>query len=73
TLILRGDYLALVTLGFGEVVKFSIKNLDAITAGTRSLNPVPPPTVPGVDTAAWAASYQPFYYLTLAFLAVTYS
>jgi branched-chain amino acid transport system permease protein len=72
TLRLRGDYLALVTLGFGEVVKFSIKNLDAITAGTRSLNPVPPPSVPGVQPAAWAASYQPFYYLTLAFLAATY-
>jgi branched-chain amino acid transport system permease protein len=72
TLRLRGDYLALVTLGFGEVVKFLIKNLADITAGTRGLNPVPPPGVPGVETAAWAADFAPFYYLTLAFLALTY-
>ncbi|CAN5189077.1 ABC transporter ATP-binding protein [soil metagenome] len=72
TLRLRGDYLALVTLGFGEVVKFCIKNLDSITGGTRSLNPVPPPQIPGVETASWAAYYQPFYYLTLAMLAIVY-
>jgi branched-chain amino acid transport system permease protein len=72
TLRLRGDYLALVTLGFGEVVKFTIKNLDGITGGTRGLNPVPPPAVPGVTSESWASSYVPFYYLTLGFLAVTH-
>jgi len=72
TLRLRGDYLALVTLGFGEVVKFSIKNLSDITAGTRGLNPVPPPALPGVAPETWAANYIPFYYLTLALLAITY-
>ncbi|MFN9973587.1 MAG: branched-chain amino acid ABC transporter permease, partial [Phycisphaerae bacterium] len=36
TLRLRGDYLALVTLGFGEVVRFSLRNLEEITAGTRA-------------------------------------
>lgn len=69
---LRGDYLALVTLGFGEVVKYTIKNLDAITAGTRGLNPVPPPMVPGVDANLWAADYRPFYYLSLVILAAVY-
>lgn len=43
TLRLRGDYLALVTLGFGEVVRYAIKNLEQITNGTRSLNPIPAP------------------------------
>jgi branched-chain amino acid transport system permease protein len=47
---LRGDYLALVTLGFGEVVKVTLRNLEAITAGTQSLGPLVPPTVP-----AWLA------------------
>ena len=31
TLRLRGDYLAIVTLGFGEIVQDSIKNLELIT------------------------------------------
>src|SRR5580704_8068594 len=41
TLRLRGDYLALVTLGFGEVVNVSLRNLEEITAGTRALGPIP--------------------------------
>ena len=71
TLRLRGDYLALVTLGFGEVAKFTMKNLDAITAGSRGLNPVPPPPVLFVQLD-WLADYRPFYYLTLLFLVGTY-
>lgn len=71
TLRLRGDYLALVTLGFGEVTKFTLRNLDAITAGTRSLNPVPPPATPAL-ALDWYQDYRPFYYLTLGFLALAY-
>ena len=77
TLRLRGDYLALVTLGFGEVVIVALKNLEAITAGTQSLGPLNPPTVP-----AWLApllravkltpdftlDYRLFYYLALGVL-----
>ena len=66
TLRLRGDYLALVTLGFGEVMRFAIRNLDEITAGTRGLSPIPPP--PSLGFLDWASDYRPFYYLTLAFL-----
>ena len=53
TLRLRGDYLAIVTLGFGEVTRFTLRNLEEITAGTRGLNPVPPPELPvsGRDAA----------------------
>jgi branched-chain amino acid transport system permease protein len=72
TLRLRGDYLALVTLGFGEVVKYAVKNLSDITAGTRGLNPVPPPVVPGVTVDQWSTDYRPFYYLTLLSLAAVY-
>src|SRR5215470_9205266 len=46
TLRLRGDYLALVTLGFGEVVKVTLRNLEQITGGTKSLNPIPGPQPP---------------------------
>jgi branched-chain amino acid transport system permease protein len=40
---LRGDYLALVTLGFGEVMRFSLRNLDHITNGTKTISPIPTP------------------------------
>jgi branched-chain amino acid transport system permease protein len=64
---LRGDYLALVTLGFAEVVRFLIKNLPTITEGTRSISPLPPPSVPMVTTD-WNIDYRPFYYLALVLL-----
>jgi branched-chain amino acid transport system permease protein len=67
TLRLRGDYLALVTLGFGEVVRFSLRNFEEITGGTRSLNPIPPPGWFGLD---WTGNYRPLYYLCLLTLAV---
>lgn len=68
---LRGDYLALVTLGFGEVVKFAIKNLPEITKGTQGLSPLPPPSLPGVDVD-WALDYRPFYYVTLLALVLSF-
>lgn len=43
TLRLRGDYLAIVTLGFGEVVKVSLKNMENITRGKQTLNLIPRP------------------------------
>lgn len=64
TLRLRGDYLALVTVGFGEVTKFTLLNVQGITAGSRGLSPIPPPT----DHAVWTDDYRPFYYLTLVVL-----
>jgi branched-chain amino acid transport system permease protein len=47
TLRLRGDYLAIVTLGFGEIVPEFFKNGDSIgghnlTNGIRGINPVDP-------------------------------
>ncbi len=68
TLRLRGDYLALVTLGFGEVVRFSLRNWEEITGGTRGLNPIPPPWLPGVSPSTFVSDYRPFFYLTLVIL-----
>jgi len=65
TLRLRGDYLAIVTLGFGEVVKFAIKNLESITNGPKSLNPLPDPW----PMAAGAWGHWGYYLLSLAALA----
>jgi branched-chain amino acid transport system permease protein len=38
---LRGDYLAIVTLGFGEIIRVVILNIDAIGAA-RGLSGIPP-------------------------------
>jgi branched-chain amino acid transport system permease protein len=48
TLRLRGDYLAIVTLGFGEIVPNFFLNAVPLTGGTRGLNPIakPPPLGP---------------------------
>ena len=74
TLRLRGDYLAIVTLGFGEVVKVTLRNLEQITGGMKGLNPVPPPVagvkVAGIDLGlAFAIDPRWFYYLSLLALA----
>jgi branched-chain amino acid transport system permease protein len=52
TLRLRGDYFAIVTLGFGEVVRSCLRNLENITQGTKSIDQIPPfvnDSWPGVD------------------------
>ena len=71
TLRLRGDYLALVTLGFGEVTRYSIKNLEPITGGVKGISPVgqPPHFGGAID---WSADWRPYYYLTFLILAATY-
>ena len=38
---LRGDYLAIITLGFGEIIRVIINNLDDITYGARGLLNIP--------------------------------
>jgi branched-chain amino acid transport system permease protein len=79
TLRLRGDYLAIVTLGFGEVVKVALRNLEEITAGTKGLNPIEQPQLPGwfmsfLGTlgvgSKWQLDYRLYYYLTLLILAI---
>lgn len=68
TLRLRGDYLAIVTLGFGEIVQDVLRNLEEITRGTQGINPLPPPTLFSFTFAG--ESYRPWYYLLLAILAI---
>ena len=68
TLRLRGDYVAIVTLGAGEIVQDILRNLDPITLGTQGINPLPRPYVPGIVFSP--EHYLPYYYLYLALLAV---
>ena len=68
TIRLRGDYLAIVTLAFGEIVQDVLKNLESITKGTQGINPLPAPSLFGYQFRT--EIYQPWYYLFLGFLAV---
>ncbi len=43
TLRLKGDYLAIATLGFGEIVRNIIINWDALTNGPMGINGIPAP------------------------------
>ncbi|HEX4202839.1 MAG TPA: branched-chain amino acid ABC transporter permease [Ktedonobacteraceae bacterium] len=66
TLRLRGDYLAIVTLGFGEIVPIFFLELDKYTNGTNGLVGVFSPALFGVD---WTTPV-PYYYLILALIAL---
>ena len=65
TLRLRGDYLAIVTLGFGEIVPLVIKNTPEVTKGTQGMNPIGYPEIPGLQ---FAVDPVPWYYLIVAIL-----
>ena len=66
TLRLRGDYLAIVTLGFGEITPVVFKNLVGVnfelgpiklvnanlTGGNVGINPIDPPSFLGIDFGA---------------------
>ena len=50
TLKLRGDYLAIVTLGFGEIIRIFLNNLDApvnVTNGPKGIGQIDPASVMG--------------------------
>ena len=52
TLKLRGDYLAIVTLGFGEIIRIFLNNLDHpvnITNGPKGLSQIDPISIFGVN------------------------
>ena len=43
TLRLRGDYLAIVTLGFGEIVRITLNNIDPVTRGPNGIASISDP------------------------------
>lgn len=52
---LRGDYLAIVTLGFGEIIRLLLINLYEFTGGPDGISGIPKPTVFGYPMARRAA------------------
>ena len=63
---LRGDYLAIITLGFGEIVRIIAINTDAI-GGAMGITGIPGPTsIFGIEFTVMDP--RPYYWLTLTFL-----
>jgi branched-chain amino acid transport system permease protein len=67
TMRLRGDYLAIVTLGFGEILQDALRNVEPLTKGAQGLNPLPAPTLPGFGPHT---TYLQFYAISWGFLAL---
>jgi ABC-type branched-subunit amino acid transport system permease subunit len=68
TLRLRGDYLAIVTLGFGEIVPILFLNLEKYTQGTNGIGGIDRPNIfgyqfPGIDQT-------PYYILMTVVLTI---
>jgi branched-chain amino acid transport system permease protein len=84
TLKLRGDYLAIVTLGFGEIIRIFMNNLNGpinITNGPQGINLIDPIRIGDVSLAGEAGmvrmgdlvipSVNAYYYLFLLLCAAT--
>ena len=46
---LRGDYLAIVTLGFGEIIRILLNNWTSLTGGPNGIGGIPEPTLFGME------------------------
>ncbi|MBL0644792.1 high-affinity branched-chain amino acid ABC transporter permease LivM [Aeromonas veronii] len=46
---LRGDYLAIVTLGFGEIIRIMLNNMTTLTGGPNGISGIPKPTLGGLE------------------------
>jgi ABC-type branched-subunit amino acid transport system permease subunit len=68
TLRLRGDYLAIVTLGFGEIVPIVFLNAEKYTEGTNGIGGIYPPDIPFVEFTI--LNPWPFYALVIALVAI---
>src|SRR5579863_808524 len=71
TLRLRGDYLAIVTLGFGEIVPIVVRNTPSVTNGAMGLNGVMAPRLFGWSFGVDATPYYYVGLLLVAFLILT--
>ncbi|MDH0091381.1 high-affinity branched-chain amino acid ABC transporter permease LivM [Achromobacter mucicolens] len=53
---LRGDYLAIVTLGFGEIIRLLLINLNTMTGGPDGISGIPKPTFFGLEMTRRAST-----------------
>jgi branched-chain amino acid transport system permease protein len=75
TLRLRGDYLAIVTLGFGEIVPNFFLNAETITGGVAGINPIAKPpsfTIFGHEVSFSPTDQRNWYWLILAIAVLSF-
>ncbi|HKP88809.1 MAG TPA: branched-chain amino acid ABC transporter permease [Thermoleophilaceae bacterium] len=77
TLRLRGDYIAIVTLAFGEIAGAIALNGNEIhigefvlTNGQQAISPIDQPNLPGLGEFDSAFSLRPYYWLGLIMIAI---
>jgi ABC-type branched-subunit amino acid transport system permease subunit len=71
TLRLRGDYLAIVTLGFGEIIRIVANNADSVTNGPKGAFGIPTPEIHiGPIDLHWGQDPLQYWYLLLVFITV---
>ncbi|MCI0382978.1 branched-chain amino acid ABC transporter permease [Streptomyces sp. CNQ085] len=68
TLRLRGDYLAIVTLGFHEIVYLMAKNADGVTEGARGVKVERFSVDLGFFSYEWKLDPMPYYWLLVVFI-----
>ncbi len=64
---LKGDYLAIVTLGFGEILRVILNNWSEVTNGPNGISGIPAPSLFGLVLG----DVGNYFYLTLFFVVVT--
>ncbi|MFZ6016882.1 MAG: ABC transporter permease subunit [Nitrospirota bacterium] len=64
---LRGDYLAIVTLGFGEIVRLILNNWDSMTRGPNGISGIAPPVIMSISLSKLSF----YYYFVLLFVILT--
>ncbi len=67
---LRGDYLAIVTLGFGEITRLLLTNLSDVTMGARGISNIPRPSFFGMEFTLTESTIY-IYYVALASAMIT--
>ncbi len=65
---LRGDYLAIVTLGFGEIVRLILNNWDSVTRGPNGISGIAPPSIMSISFG----KLSHYYYLVLLLVILTF-
>ncbi len=67
---LRGDYLAIVTLGFGSITKIVLENWDTLSGGAAGIAGIPHPELFGMALDGREKSIYS-YYIVLALVGLT--
>ncbi|MGE4578202.1 MAG: branched-chain amino acid ABC transporter permease [Desulfuromonadales bacterium] len=65
---LRGDYLAIVTLGFGSIAKIVIENWEVVTNGAKGIANIDRPGLFGLDMSIEGATIYTYYLMILLVL-----